>query len=208
MSWQQLVTPDTSVKDYAGFCLRFVQSVNGSPARYASAWDAWEATQRKHATRDLPEVSVPCWFEHWGTYGEPPSYANWGHVVQYVPNRGFVSSPVGKLGTYGQSWFATLEEVERAFNAKYVGWSEDINGLQIVSYSNTPSPQQKDSDMIVKVQCTDGFAAIWNMNTNAYQHIDNDAEWKYFGEILETVWFESEAHLNTIRNKYSKVFGG
>lgn len=135
----QLVDPDASVNDYAGFCLRFTQSVYGAPARYASAKEAWDATSYKHGTEEsIPYVSVPVWFDHYGTYGNPPTYANWGHVVTYFPGRGYLSSPLGKLGTYGQSWFDSIDQVERAFDAKYVGWSEDINGLRVSEVTNSP----------------------------------------------------------------------
>lgn len=137
----QLVEPNTGVEDYAGFCLRFTQSVFGAPAKYRSAWDAWKAATGKHENRLFPDAAVPVWFSHFGSYGEPPIYDNWGHVVAWIPGRGFLSSPLGKLGTYGQSWFGTLEEVERAFNAKFVGWSENINGLQVVEYKDDPKPQ-------------------------------------------------------------------
>lgn len=139
---KQLVTPNPSVEDYAGNCLRFAQSVWNAPVRYRSAWDAWQATQLKHSVSEpVPnDVGTLQWFEHFGTYGNPPSYENWGHVVSFIPGRGYLSSPAGKLGTYGQSWFATIGEVERAFNAKYVGWSEDINGLRVAEISGSPIP--------------------------------------------------------------------
>jgi hypothetical protein len=131
---QQLVTPNTAVTDGTGWCLRFTQKVWGAPARYKSAWDAWNATTLKHApTENIPtDVSVVVWFEHWGTYGENGNsyYGNWGHVVSWIAGRGYLSSPT--RGT-GQQWFGTIQEVERAFNAKYVGWSEDINGLRVVN---------------------------------------------------------------------------
>lgn len=139
----QLVSPNPDTQDYAGFCLRFTQTVWGAPAQYNSAWDAWNATQYKHSVSEpVPnDVGTIQWFEHYGSYGEPPTYANWGHVVSFIPGRGYLSSPAAKLGTYGQSWFATIEEVERAFNAKYVGWSEDINGLRVAEVSAQPQPQ-------------------------------------------------------------------
>lgn len=205
MSWQQLVQPDTSVQDYAGFCLRFVQSVNGSPARYASAWDAWLATTLKHETRDLPDVSVPCWFEHWGTYGEPPTYANWGHVVQYVPGRGFLSSPVGRLGTYGQSWFGTLEEVERTFNAKFVGWSEDINGLQVAQNTYTPDVQPGEENMYAVASYADGWAGFWNMTTGQVGHIDTVEEWNRIAGNLKVWKFADQADFNAWKAKYATV---
>lgn len=201
MSWTQLVTPQV-VDDNAGMCLRFAQSVYGAPVKHASAWDAWNATTLKHEDRNLPPVSVPVWFSHYGTYGG--IYANWGHVVAYFPDRGqFLSSPGSG---YGHAWLNSIEEVERMFNSSYVGWSEDLNGLQIAQHTNDPQPRNGNYDMIVKVQCVDGFAALWNMTTGEYQHIDNPAEYKYFTELLQEFMFENEAHFVSIRDKYRKVF--
>jgi hypothetical protein len=204
MSWTQLVQPSI-VSDNAGLCLRFVQSVYGAPVKYASAWDAWRATSLKHENRDLPGVSVPVWFSHFGTYGTPPTYANWGHVVAWFPDRGqFLSSP-GQ--GYGHEWLASIEAVERRFSSSFVGWSEDINGLQVAAYQDTPKPPtNKGISMIVKVQCVDGWAAIWNMNTGEFQHIDDNDEWKYWTEHLQEYMFENQAHFVQIRDKYRKVF--
>jgi len=202
MTWAQLVTPSV-VSDNAGMCLRFVQSVYGAPVKYASAWDAWNATTLKHLDRDLPPVSVPVWFSHFGTY--QGVYANWGHVVAYFPERGqFLSSPPNG---YGNAWLNSIEEVERMFNSRYVGWSEDLNGLQVAKYNQDPTPSKNGNyDMIVKVQCADGWAAIWNMTTGNYQHIDDPDEWTYFTHHLEEYMFENEAHFVSIRDKYRKVF--
>lgn len=150
----QLVTPNAGVEDYAGFCLRFTQSVFGAPAQHNSAWEAWEATQYKHSVAEpLPDVAVILWMEHYGSYGEPPVYENWGHVVTFIPGQGFLSSPVGALGTYGQSWFATIEQVEQTFNAKYVGWSEDINGLRVAEVSSQPQPVPNSKDVPEMMLC-------------------------------------------------------
>lgn len=157
---KQLVNPDTSVENYAGMCLAFAQSVYGAPIRYRSAWEAWEATQYKHED-DLPDVSVPVWFSHYGTYGKPPTYDNWGHVVAYVPGSGFLSSPVGKLGTYGQSWLGSISEVERTFNAKYVGWTEDINGLRVAEPGNTPTPSRKKKTLATCYYTKDNNGHLW-----------------------------------------------
>lgn len=150
----QLVTPNPDTQDYAGFCLRFTQTVWGAPAQHNSAWEAWEATTYKHSVAEpLPNVGVILWFEHFGSYGEPPVYMNWGHVVSFIPGRGFLSSPVGALGTYGQSWFDTIEQVEQTFNAKYVGWSEDINGLRVAEVSSQPQPVPNSKDVPEMMMC-------------------------------------------------------
>lgn len=139
----QLVAPNQNVQASAGMCLAFTQSVYGAPVRYRSAWEAWEAVPDKH-TDAFPEgVSVPVWFSHWGTYGEPPTYENWGHVVARIGGR-YLSSP-GE--GYGSEWFDSVEAVERRFNSKLVGWSESLNGLKIVEWSGTPTPQTEEENM-------------------------------------------------------------
>lgn len=129
MKWIPLVPPRKGTQDGAGWCLRYAQSFFGAPVRYNSAWEAWQHTRYRHGPGDpLPPVPVLLWFEHWGSYGSPPSYGNWGHVAIHCPGDAIYSSPgVG----YGYERFANIQQVEARFNAKYVGWSEDINGLRV-----------------------------------------------------------------------------
>jgi hypothetical protein len=139
MAWTQTASVNTGVQDRAGWCLRFVQSVFNAPVKHPSAWAAWNATTLKHQDRNLPNVAVPCWFSHIGNY-DGTGMKNWGHVVAYIPGSGFLSSPGSG---YGQKWFGSIEEIERYFRCTYVGWSEDINGLQVATWSedkDTPAP--------------------------------------------------------------------
>lgn len=130
--WEQISSPRDDVKSNPGWCLWFAQEVWQVPHQFPTAWKAWQATQFKHETRELPDACVPVWFDHWGTYGDPPRYGQYGHVVTYFPNRGFLSSP-GR--NYGQEWLATIEAVERRFNSTFVGWSEDMQpGVQVVKF--------------------------------------------------------------------------
>ena len=127
--WQQLVEPNTSITMPAGWCLGLVQRVYGAPGLHNTAWQAWQATEDKHYDRELPPVSVPLWFDHWGTYGGV--YGQFGHVVAWIPGRGFLSSPANGVG---QDWVATIEQVERRYNSKYVGWTTDINTVKVAEY--------------------------------------------------------------------------
>jgi hypothetical protein len=145
---RQIVNPNTSATDGAGWCLRFTQTVWGAPARYNSAWDAWEATTLKHSTSEnIPnDIGVVVWFSHYGTYGEPAYYANWGHVVSWIPGRGYLSSPTNGVG---QKWLSSIQEVERAYNSKYVGWSEDINGLRVAEITSNPTNSKGENQMLM-----------------------------------------------------------
>ena len=188
--WTQLVQPKLDTVDGAGWCLRFTQTVWGAPARYNSAWEAWLATQYKHPTSEpLPDVSVIVWMSHYGTYGEPPTYANWGHVMTHVPGRGFLSSPGSGVG---QKWFSTMAEAERYFNAAYVGWSEDINGLTVATHSDTPQPTEDEDMAIVYLHQDANPVKIgsqtskdgdqWLAMPGVFQHIDSGAR----KQILES----------------------
>lgn len=140
----QLVTPNLRASDGAGWCLRFTQRVyqNLNPYYYNSAWDAWLNAAHKGVGNLPTDVSVPVYFSHWGTYGG--KYANWGHIVAWVPGKGYLSSPTHGEG--GQ-WFPNIGAVERAFNAKYVGWAYDVGGLMVAKIATTkPTPPTKPKD--------------------------------------------------------------
>lgn len=140
-TFTQLVAPNTFTKDATGMCLRFAQSVFGAPVAHRSATDAANATKFRHHTREMPDVAALVWFDHYGTYqGE---YANWGHVVAWVPGNGFLSSPGSG---YGQQWFPSIDAVERTFNAKFRFWTEDINTLRVAEPAQTKPVEMPEEE--------------------------------------------------------------
>lgn len=203
---RQLVQPDTTVTDGAGWCLRFTQSVWGAPAKYESAWYAWTATQFKH-TEPLPEdIAVVVWFSHYGTYGNPPRYDNWGHVVTYVPGQGFLSSPQSGIG---QKWLATIQDVERAFNSTYVGWSEDINGLRVASYYPEPPSMTGEEDVtFVVIMRATGQAYLWNTRTGAWQDIPAADQLEVLQRGFKTWTFNDWAQFANIKTWYEGTIVG
>lgn len=149
----QKVAPNTNAQDGAGWCLRFTQTVfrNVQHAYLNSAWDAWASAQHPRTGRPPTDVVVPIYFEHWGTYGNPPTYKNWGHIAAHFPNGAVLSSPASG---YGQQWFSSIEEMARAIPSKYVGWSYDLVGGMVADVAPAPpEPEQpkrkKQHNMIV-----------------------------------------------------------
>ena len=140
MSWSQNAYPNTGTLDYPGWCLRFTQSVYGSPVAYPSATAAWEATGQKYYSRDMPNVSVPVWFS-WKGDIDGEGVKDWGHAAAWIPSEGkFLSSPLYWNQGYSQSWVNSLEDFERILGCTYVGYSADLNGLQIATYTEGPTP--------------------------------------------------------------------
>lgn len=122
----QVVRPRLDLKVAPGWCLKFVQDSFGAPVMHATATIAANATRYRNTSRVMPNVAVPVWFWHYGTYGGVSG--EYGHVVIWVPGRGFLSSPVSGFGSL---WLSSIEAVERTFLAKYRFWSQDVNTLRI-----------------------------------------------------------------------------
>lgn len=175
MSWTQDAAPNLSTQDNPGWCLRFIQSVYNSPVAYPSATAAWNATGQKYFSRDMPSVSVPVWFSCVLDLGDGPQ--DWGHVAAWIPERGqFLSSPMYWSQGYGQSWVNSLEDFERILGASYVGFSGDLNGLQIASYVDdgpapTPEPSPVRSYTVVPADTLWGIAQLYYGDGTRYPEI-------------------------------------
>lgn len=139
MTFEQLITPNLRYRALAGLCLVMAQGITGAPVQNPSATAAANRTKFRHPSRTMPNTTAVLWFDHWGTYGEPAEYANWGHVVVYVPGHGFASSsPVpGEVST--PYWYSSIAAVERTFNCSFRFWTEDINGRRVCRPAPAPS---------------------------------------------------------------------
>lgn len=149
MGYVQLIQPDTTVTEAPGWCLGMATKVFfGAQGGYGCATDAWNASPTKNGSREMPNVAVPVWFSWWG---QLDVYKDWGHVVVWIPGRGFLSSPGRWTDPVGQQWFNSLEEIERWFGCTYVGYTLDImpNGsvAQWVE-GETPAPAPSGAQQV------------------------------------------------------------
>ncbi len=203
-----LVKPRTNVTDTPGMCLRYVQKVFGAPAQHRSAWHAWKAQKHRHGPDEpLPNVPVVLWFAHWGNYddglgpyddGEGGN--NWGHTTALVPGDAIYSSPADPRAGASYDRYQSYQQVERAFNARYVGWSEDLNGLRIAKPATAPAGQKEEEDDMPKNQ------AAWTRNGkkqinrvfntgSGFDHEWESSDGAYNTNILRT--FDANGTLNS-----------
>lgn len=122
--YRQLVKPDLSVQEKAGYSLAHIQKAFGAPGTLPLAWHAWLSCEFTHnALSELPNAYVPVWF-----YTTDYRDNLLGHVMIWDPvSEKFWGTP--RTG-YGKQWF-TVESIVNA-KTRYVGWSEDINGVRVV----------------------------------------------------------------------------
>lgn len=163
-------------------------------------------------------------FQWWTTYAEKPALYDYFEQETSNPKRGDIF--VSKGGVYDKI-HGHIGVVERDWNGSTFGTMENgyWNGVSamkrfsrnmdnILGFLRPKSlippkpPVNKKGKvaMIVKVQCADGWSAIWNMNTGEYQWIDDVDEWKYWTEHLQEYMFRDMTHFVQIRDKYRKVF--
>ncbi|UOQ56062.1 hypothetical protein MUN78_10135 [Leucobacter allii] len=141
------VTPNLGYTVLAGNCLKMAQGIFGAPVAHRSAADAADATTLRHYNRDLPDAPCVLWFDHSGAYddglgpyrGVPVGgVANWGHVCDYVPGVGILSSSPYAGEVSGPYRYWSIAEIENTFNCSFRFWSEDINGLRVCEPAPTP----------------------------------------------------------------------
>lgn len=167
----QSVYPRLDLETNPGWCLKFVQDSFRAPVMHATATIAADATQFRNTSRTMPDVAVPVWFWHYGIYNDVPG--EYGHVVIWVPGRGFLSSPVTGFGSL---WLSSIEDVERTFYAKYRFWTQDINTLRVVE----PTPVKEKDPMPIQTS-----TPSYNSNQEippgkwSYLHL-NDKKWITF----------------------------
>ena len=162
---------------------------------YESATKAFHATHHRHTTRSLPDVAVLLWFSHWGTYGSPPRWDNWGHVAVWVPGRGILSSPVTNGYVNGkpvstQEWFSSIAQLEKAINGTYLGYTEDLNGLRVAVISNksinTPEDEDMPDSMFAVVDGVPSWCWLnWATGKVYSVHTQKEADWigRYMGSV-------------------------
>lgn len=226
MVFNQRTTCNRGTEDGLGWCLRFTQSAFNAPVAYPSARSAWDGQKGRHVGERPPKgVAVPIWFDHWGSYGSPASWGNWGHVAVSLPDGRVFTSPMyasqlshwdaGKGTMVGSAIYPSIEALQKVIGGSptYLGWSEYLNGKQIVSPVTIPVPtpeqgQEEDEDMaqahsmespidgtvVQAVYDTDGFYTEWIGGNASY----NANIRKMFG-VTSLHCSVTKSHFNAIK---------
>lgn len=126
-------------------CLWECQEIYPTNHWYPSAIVQWKSAKKKHTSKKHIPIGAPVYYEG-GQYG---------HVVLYVGDgkvRSTDAAGAGKMGTVPLEWF------EKAWNYKFVGWSEDLGGKdiefdkEISVYVKELKPGVDDSDSVKQLR--------------------------------------------------------
>jgi len=163
MSYKSVTGTNQDAQENAGWCLSEQQKVfgvpttnNGTPVPNATA--AWNMAKFRHESRDLPDVPVPVFFS-WinRIIGDKHYGENQGHIVGWIPGRGFISSPGSG---FGNKWFGSIVEIENYFRCTFVGWTQDLNGKMLAEYVPDAAPAE------VAAPVTTGQGGDYHLSVN------------------------------------------
>jgi hypothetical protein len=124
----QIITPNPHIPCRPGWCLMYVRQAFGLPARYASATEAWEASETQHRDRDFPAgVWTPVWY---GIDREPL-----GHVVLLAPDGSVYSTSDNSTVPHHHPSLQDLEDFYAGWDwpLTYRGWTEDVAGYPVIA---------------------------------------------------------------------------
>lgn len=124
----QFITPNPAIPCQPGWCLEYVRETFGIGPKYPTAIDGWNASGYKHLDQNIPDgVWVPLWF----SLSDNPA----GHVVLRQPDGSIwsASSPTATTPVHHTS----ITDLMSYYGGRltYLGWTEDVEGVPVVSLS-------------------------------------------------------------------------
>lgn len=116
-------------RDWTGQCLGFVRSCFGAGAYLHDAYEAWRLAKYKHTT-GTPPAGVPVFWKG-GSKG-------YGHIALSAGGGYVWSTDVKRRGQVDK---VSIGAIARAWNQRYLGWTEDVNGIRVYTHVVTrPAP--------------------------------------------------------------------
>lgn len=185
---KQLIQPNLNVKGSIDYCLAYAQTIFGVKPFYPNAWTAWMNTKYKHLDQNFPkDAAILQWYSYI-LNGE-----NLGHVTVNIPGKGIYSSPWQIETSYAV--LPLVSEVERIYGVKYVGWSEDIEGVRVAQPAII-------NDMPTPAEVNLAFAAVLNRQaTDAEKKLYSTRSWDNFLQTL----YNNSATQRTKAANYDKL---
>jgi hypothetical protein len=168
----QLITPNPNIWCKPGYCLMYVRQAFGiEPGLYPSAITGWFGAKRKHQDRNFPAGRwVPVWF----SLTENPYW----HVALMAPDGTVYSTSDPSNTAHHHPNLDHLLAYYWRLGIAYLGWSEDIEGIAVVS----GDPINLSSSTITEGD--DDMAAVEYIQDIAYEGwTDNDGN-KHPGFML------------------------
>lgn len=113
-------------QDWTGWCLKFCRIMYGVAAKWPDAITAWNQAKYKHTTGVPPKGALVFW-----------AVGKFGHIA-ISDGGGYVySTDIKRRGKVDR---VPITYVTSHWNATYRGWTEDINGVRVITVAVPKAP--------------------------------------------------------------------
>lgn len=167
-----------------GYCLRYVRQQWQVGPLYSSAIAAWNGARHKHPGDRNPPTGAPCYY----------AGGRYGHIVFHCP-RSHVGVRSTDCYTSGRVSDADLEWCERAWGYRYLGWTEDLNGVRVIPEEEDEMGYREWSDADKAALARDVTDAVWSRAMQVTKP-DGSKAAKEAGRILRETWSKLSQHID------------
>lgn len=172
-SAEQAVKNARAVTSYAtGYCQMFVRDQCWRlPSLYGSAIEAWNGARHKHPGDRTPPLGAPCFY----------SGGKYGHVVIWVGEDDMRSTDCPSSGRVSD---ADLGWPTRTWGSSYLGWTEDLNGVDL------PLGDEMDEQDWQRLQgiVHDEVEGAWQSHMTVTAPGSGDDQSKARQQVLRELW--------------------
>ena len=134
-SGQEAVANARAIKSgYSGMCQKFTRVSWEVGSLYGSAIDAWNGAKEKHPGDRTPPVGAPCYYRG----------GNYGHAVVSIGDGRIRSTDCYRGGQISE---VPLSWPETSWGYEYLGWTGDINAVDLPLTDGGQRPEPEEEDM-------------------------------------------------------------
>lgn len=123
-----------------GYCLRWVRSQWAVEALFGSAIEAWHGARHQHPGDRHPPPGAPLFY----------AGGQYGHIViaDWADHEGMRSTDCRSSGWVNDE---DIGWVERTWGYSYLGWTEDLNGVQLPLHEEEDEMTPEDWDKLRRI---------------------------------------------------------
>lgn len=190
-SGKEAVANGHNVGSYdSGMCQKFVRDQCWRVGSlYGSAIEAWNGARYKHPGDRTPPVGAPTYYRG-GSYGHAVIFCGPDHAG--IRSTDCFSS--GDVSDTQISW------VENNWGYTYLGWTEDINGVRVITPDDGEDDEVKDEDIEKIAARINHTLGDWN----AAGDLDGDVK-KADAELADQRFRQIENVVRDIQDRVKKI---
>lgn len=149
-------------------CLHYVRTWLNAPGGAPTASAAWAIAKQKHRRDYNAPAGVPAYFSP-------------NHVALSIGDGKIISTDWPRVGHVGQT---TIRTLEKRWSHRYLGWTEDINGVRIANVGAASGGATPAFSFGLPDNPLDGLAQGFADIGNAFKWVADPHNWLRVAQVI------------------------